>query len=325
MPRNASHIGCRIGPRLGWVACFLLLIPAPSVGSTQPEAPTAPQSGTPTPPKPPTATPTSTKTQSGAPIPQKSQTGLPAPAKPSSEVHTLPKYEPDRTTDETEEIRAQLTPRQKTVIGAEITAKIQHIHVAEGESFTQGKVLIEFDCSLLQTRLRKAAAEVEASRKRVEVHARLMELGSLSPLELELDRLELARNIAEVTTHQTMVNRCRIRAPFPGHVITMQAQPFQYVTEGQHLLEILNNAELELALIVPSRWLPRLSPGMPFTVHIDETGRDYPALVVRPVPQVEAVSQSIKVIARLDGRFPELISGMNGRVHFPELSKKSKP
>ncbi|MBF0134780.1 MAG: HlyD family efflux transporter periplasmic adaptor subunit [Magnetococcales bacterium] len=276
----------RGGLRLGWLVCCLLLPPVVPVWS----APSAPS-----------------VTSSREKIPVPVETGS------------------DGIDRGTEEIRAQLTSRQRTVLGAEITAKIQRIHVTEGEAFPRGRLLVEFDCTLFHTRLQKALAEVHAAQKRVEVHTRLMELGSLSPLELELDQAELARNTAEVTTQKIMVDRCLVRAPFPGQVIALQAQPFQYMTEGQHLLEILNNADLELAMIVPSRWLSRLLPGTPLTVHIDETGRNYPARVVRPIPQVEAVSQSIKVIGRLDGQFPELISGMNGRVIFPETTGKSRP
>ncbi|MBF0175340.1 MAG: efflux RND transporter periplasmic adaptor subunit [Magnetococcales bacterium] len=296
MLRDARRTPVRFPVSLGWVVCCLLLAPTSWGWAALCDAPASRSSEAPL---------------SVAP-PQKSAE---APQRPDAA----------RVGEENEEIRAQLTPRQRTVIGAEIPAKIVRINVAEGEAFTQGKVLVEFDCTLFQTRLRKAVAEVDAASKRVEVHSRLMELGSLSPLELELDQLELARNVAEVETQRAMVHRCRIYAPFAGHVISLQAQPFQYVTEGQHLLDILNNADLELAMIVPSRWLPRLTPGAAFTVHIDETGRDYPARVVRPVPQVDAVSQSIKVIARLDGHFPELISGMNGRIRFPADMGVTKP
>ncbi len=314
MSRHATVVGLHTGgfSRRVFPLLLTLWVSAPLAAAT-PEAVVAPL-------------PVSGKAPMPSATPAKSQVS-PTPTSPvaSEEVGVSPPPLIERGGDGGGEIRAQLTPRQRTTIGAEITAKIQRLHVAEGEKFTLGDLLVEFDCSLFQTRLRKAVAEVEAARKRVEVHARLMELGSFSPLDLELDRLELARGIAEVSTQQAMVSRCRIHAPFSGHVVAVQAQAHQYVTEGQHLLEILNNADLELAMIVPSRWLPRLQPGMPFTVHIDETGRDYPARVVRPVPQVEAVSQSVKVIARLDGRFPELVSGMNGRVHFPDPTGKPKP
>jgi hypothetical protein len=51
-----------------------------------------------------------------------------------------------------------------------------------------------------------------------------------------------------------------------------------------------------------------------FRVAIDETGKTYPARFVRKGARVDPVSQSIKVTGTVDGQFPELITGMSGRL-----------
>jgi hypothetical protein len=71
---------------------------------------------------------------------------------------------------------------------------------------------------------------------------------------------------------------------------------------------------LELEFIVPSRWLAWLTPGTGFQVAIDETGKTYPAKVMRTGARVDPVSQSVKIAAAIDGKFNELIAGMSGRV-----------
>jgi hypothetical protein len=88
----------------------------------------------------------------------------------------------------------------------------------------------------------------------------------------------------------------------------------QYVQAGQALLEILDDSVLELEFIVPSRWLAWLTPGTGFQVAIDETGKTYPAKVMRTGARVDPVSQSVKIAAAIDGKFNELIAGMSGRV-----------
>lgn len=65
---------------------------------------------------------------------------------------------------------------------------------------------------------------------------------------------------------------------------------------------------------MPSRWLVWLKPGHSFQVAIDETGKTYPAKVQRIGARVDPVSQSVKLSAAIDGKFPELIAGMSGRV-----------
>ena len=88
----------------------------------------------------------------------------------------------------------------------------------------------------------------------------------------------------------------------------------QFVQPGQALLEIIDDSVLELEFIVPSRWLAWLKPGYAFQVRIDETARSYPAKVQRIGARVDPVSQSVKLVAAIDGRFPELIAGMSGQV-----------
>ncbi len=88
----------------------------------------------------------------------------------------------------------------------------------------------------------------------------------------------------------------------------------QYVQPGQALLDILDDSVLELEFLVPSAWLGWLRVGSSFQVEIDETRKSYPAKFVRIGARVDPVSQSIKVAAAIDGKFPELIAGMSGRV-----------
>ena len=110
------------------------------------------------------------------------------------------------------------------------------------------------------------------------------------------------------------MSKCTVSAPFAGRVAEQKVREQQYVQPGQPLLEILDDSSLELEFIVPSRWLVWLKPGQAFHVAIDETGRTYPAKVQRIGARVDPVSQSVKLSAVVDGRFPELMAGMSGKV-----------
>jgi hypothetical protein len=65
---------------------------------------------------------------------------------------------------------------------------------------------------------------------------------------------------------------------------------------------------------VPSSWLVWLKVGQRLRVQIDETKRSYPARFTRIGARADPVSQSVKVAAAIDGRFPELVAGMSGRI-----------
>ncbi len=215
---------------------------------------------------------------------------------------------------EQRELRAQLLPRRYTTLAAEIAAKVQRLSVQEGAAFRQGQVLVSFDCTLPQTQLDRAKASLNGATKTWEANTRLVELNAIGKVELELSEAELNKNRAEVAATAAILSKCRIIAPFSGRVAEQKVREQQFVQAGQTLLEIIDDSVLELEFIVPSKWLAWLKVGYGFTVIIDETTKTYPAKVLRIGARVDPISQSVKLVAAIDGKFPELIAGMSGHV-----------
>ena len=235
------------------------------------------------------------------------------PLKPQSVVASKPAPAGAAALDK-REIRAQLLPRRYTTLAAEIGAKIRRLTVPEGGRFKAGEVLVRFDCSLQQAQLDKSRAALKAAEQTWQANKRLAELNSVGKLELNVSEAEAAKARAEVASNNTQLSKCVIAAPFAGRVAEQKAREQQFVQAGQPLLDILDDSALELEFIVPSKWLAWVRLGTGFQVIIDETGKNYPAKVQRMGARVDPVSQSVKLSAEIDGKFPELIAGMSGRV-----------
>lgn len=222
---------------------------------------------------------------------------------------------------ERQEIRAQLLPRRFTTIAAEIGAKVNRLPIPEGSAFRAGQLLIGFDCSVPQAMLQKARAELNAAEQTNAANKRLAELHSIGTLELNLSQVAVTKSAAEVGAQQAILAKCAIAAPFSGRVAEQKVREQQYVQPGQALLDIIDDSVLELEFLVPSLWLANLRVGQGFQIEIDETRRSYPAKVIRIGARVDPVSQSVKVAAAIDGKFPELIAGMSGRVQLGQPTK----
>lgn len=241
-----------------------------------------------------------------APMPALAQ--APAPTSAASAT-TAPK-----PSLEQREIRAQLAPHRYTTLAAEIGAKIQRLPVQDGGSFRAGQVLISFDCSLQQAQLNKARAALVGAEKNWAANKRLAELNSVGRVELDLSEAEVQKNQAELAAMSTMMAKCSITAPFSGRVAEQKAREQQYIQPGQAILDIIDDSVLELEFLVPSKWLAWMKVGHVFQVGIDETRKSYPAKVQRIAARVDPVSQSVRLVATISGRYPELIAGMSGRV-----------
>ncbi len=215
---------------------------------------------------------------------------------------------------ERHDIRAQLMPRRYTTIAAEIGAKISGIPVPEGSAFRAGQVLVSFDCSLQKAQLDKAQAELDAAEQTLKSNQRLEQLNAVGQLELDLSKSATQKAKAEVGANKAVLAKCNVPAPFSGRVAEQKVREQQYVQPGQPLLDILDDSVLELEFLVPSAWLRWLKVGGSFDVQIDETRKTYPAKFTRIGARVDPVSQSVKVAAAINGKFPELIAGMSGKV-----------
>ena len=212
------------------------------------------------------------------------------------------------------DIRAQLTPRDYTTLAAEIGAKVEKIAVREGERFTKGQTLIAFDCSVQRAQLTEARATLSAAEKTVAVNKRLLELQTIGKLEYDLAQAEVDKARAKDSAGAAVVAKCQVPAPFDGRVVEQKARSQQFVQPGQALLDILDDTELELDFVVPSKWLVWLKPGHAFQVVIDETARTYPVKLVRAGARIDPVSQTVRMMGTIGGRFSELTAGMSGKV-----------
>lgn len=226
--------------------------------------------------------------------------------RPTVPVASKPPAEP--------ELRAQLSARRFTTLAAEIGARVQRLTVTEGSTIRAGQMLVSFDCSLQQAQLQRAQASLGAAEKQLATQRRLVELNATGRQELDLATAEVGKNRAEMSQIRVQLGKCSIAAPFSGRVAEQKVREQQYVQPGQALLEVLDDSVLEVEFIMPSRWLSGVHVGSSLQIAVDETGKSYAAKVQRLGAKVDPVSQSIKVTATIEGRPPELVAGMSGRV-----------
>ncbi len=214
-------------------------------------------------------------------------------------------------------IRTQFMPRNEVVISSELSAKIASLPLREGDAFRAGQKLVGFDCTLFQAQLAKAQATRDAARENLGTTRRLAELNSIGTLEVQQSEARAKETEAEVNYMQATVSRCSITAPFTGRIAKRMVASHQYVTPGTPLLGLIDSSELELQLIVPSRWLAWLKPGARFSVQVDELGRSVEARVSRIGARIDPVSQSVGLSATVDGNAAGLLPGMSGWASFP--------
>lgn len=214
-------------------------------------------------------------------------------------------------------VRALLVPRVESVLSSQATAQITSISVEAGQRFEKGETLVEFRCDETRAELLKSKAELRAANSTHQANLKLREHNAVSQLEVAVSGARVDEARADVALWQARIAHCTINAPFPGRVARVVAKPFETVTQGAPLLEVLDDRELTMQLHVPSSWVSWLKAGSGFEVSIDETGRTYSATVTGLGARVDPVSQTLQINAVIDGQHDELLAGMSGIARFP--------
>lgn len=216
------------------------------------------------------------------------------------------------------EARGVLRARDQAVLSSELAGRIIEMPYSDGQDFSQGDVLVRFDCSAYQAQLNAAQAAVRAAREELNHNRQLAALNSVGRFQVALAEARQAQAQAEAQVYRVQVKRCSVVAPFNGRVVQRQVQPHESVASGSPLLEVVDNRTLEVQLLVPSRWLAWLKPGQGFEFIPDETGQPLRVEIKRLGARIDEGSQTLSLIGELPRDASGLLAGMSGSARFAE-------
>ncbi|MGB3289723.1 MAG: efflux RND transporter periplasmic adaptor subunit [Burkholderiaceae bacterium] len=223
-----------------------------------------------------------------------------------------------RVADGPNTIRVLLSAELETTLAAQMAGQIESLQVGLGDAIKAGQVLARFDCAESDARLKMAEAEAAAARETLGVKQRLRKLDAAGETEVTLARIALRKSASAIEVAKAQLAYCDVKAPFDGHVVRVHVKPYQSVSPGAPLLELVSAGALKLRMNVPSQLLRKVKIGSPMTVDILETGNSYAAEVSAINARVDAVAQTIELEAKLKDAPAELLPGMSGVARFAE-------
>jgi RND family efflux transporter MFP subunit len=197
-----------------------------------------------------------------------------------------------------------------------MSGRISQLNLREGQAVEKGDLLAAFDCNLQQAQLKKVNAQRAAAQNTLKGNRRMAELNAIGEVELQNSQLEVSKAQADIDYLKAQIDRCEIRAPFSGSIGDRLVSEQEFVQIGTPLFEILDDSSLQIEFIAPSRWISWLTPGLQFEIGVEDTEKLYNAELLYTAAKVDAMSQSIKVFARVTDTSPELKPGMSGQINL---------
>lgn len=222
-------------------------------------------------------------------------------------------------------VRGVINPTSESTIASKMTARIVAMPFGEGQSFPAGALLAKFDCSQIHAQLNAAQAAAAAYKKTYETNVELDQYEAIGKNEVAVSKANLGKATAEAAAVAAQLGDCEVHAPFAGKVVEQIAHAREIAASGQPLLKIQSGRDVEMELIVPSRWLTWLKPGAVFTFKIDETGQDIRGVVKRLGASVDPVSKTIRVTGLVTSRDGLVLPGMSGTATFDDARASFGP
>ncbi len=213
-------------------------------------------------------------------------------------------------------VRLLVVADQETTLSSGMAGRIVELPKRPSDAVKAGEPLVRFDCSEGKARVDMGKAELQGARLQHEAKLRLQGLQSASELDVELAAAAVEKAKAQLALVQAEAAHCTVAAPFAGRVGKWQVKPYQTVSAGQPLIDLVGDGTLRARLNVPSSWLAWLRVGQPFEAAVEETGKAYPLKLDRVSPRVDAVSQTVEVEAVFDAGATGLLPGMSGSARF---------
>ena len=217
--------------------------------------------------------------------------------------------------------RALIKAVDRTILSAELSAKVVELPLQPGTPFKTGDLLVGLDCSLYQAQKLKVVAEKQASAIKLENVKKLNKLRSIGAIEVALAQSQLEQMEAALLIARLNTERCIIRAPYDGKVIERRISRFETVNQKQELIEIVNDEQLDAEVIAPASWLSWLTEGVAVKLYIDDSTTVAEGTVSAISPAIDPGSQTIMLHIDLSTH-SGLIPGMSATAELLYLDKQ---
>jgi RND family efflux transporter MFP subunit len=246
-----------------------------------------------------------------------------------------------------------VTARRRATVSSKITGKVVQVNIEEGMAVREGQVLARLDDETQRAAVALAEAQAEAARRNVnesevrltearitlERVSRLVKVGYSTVAEVDaaraaVDSLEAriraAREQVRVAERQIALERTNldstiIRAPFPGVVISKDAQPGEMVSPVSAgggftrtgIGTIVDMNSLEIEVDVNESYINRVKPDQQVTAVLDAyPDWQIPARVITTIPSADRQKATVLVRIGFLELDPRILPDMGVKVTF---------
>jgi RND family efflux transporter MFP subunit len=222
-----------------------------------------------------------------------------------------------------------------TDVAARIAALVSSIDVRAAGRVKANDVLLKLDCSDHELSLQEAKAAVSSNLARQELtdyqlqRAKKLqkenhvseELFRTRDSEMKALRAEGARLAATAMKAELAVERCHVRAPFDGVVMSRLVDVGEWVSVGTPVIQMVDLSNIELSADVVAMQIPEFIAAGQYFFTVNGTDHPVEVRAVNPVIDTRTRTRNVRLVFKREALLP----GTTGRLQWQQTKKYLPP
>ena len=220
------------------------------------------------------------------------------------------------------ELMGSLQATERAEIAAKVSGSIVTLPVVLGSRVEKDDLLVEITAGEISARQRQALAQLEQARRNLEREKKLLARNAATPEAVKSLQDTLRIATAAYEEAGTMLDYTRLLAPFAGLVTRKMANVGDLATPGKPLLQLENEARLQVITNIPESLIMHVRPGDELPIHVPSAGLDIVGTVAEVAPTADRLSRTAPVKINVPAN-PKLHSGQFARVSLATGSART--
>lgn len=216
--------------------------------------------------------------------------------------------------EENIEVSGTIVPMDEVALMPEISGRITHLNLPEGQHVSRGTLLVKLFDADLQADLQKLDSQLKSAKTTESRQKELLKVNGISQQEYDLAVLQITSLEADMAAVRAQISKTEIRAPFDGIIGLRKISEGAYVSPGTEIAMIRSDGQLKIDFSISESYAGRISKGQTLDFAVDGDTNVYHAEVMATEKHIDAGTLNMLVRASVKEKSTNLLPGASAIV-----------
>lgn len=207
-----------------------------------------------------------------------------------------------------------LIPAEQIDIFPEVSGRITHLNIREGQPVAAGTLLVKLYDADLQAQLKRLQVQEENARRTEDRNKQLLQRGGISQQEYDIVVTNLKSALADIEVIKANIRRTEIRAPFSGVIGLRNVSLGAFISPNTLIAKLQQTSSLKLDFSIPEKYGSAVRQGSQVSFVVDAYNKPFSGVVYATEPSVEETTRNLRIRARVNNRSAQLRPGSFAKV-----------